>query len=44
MEETVRKLDNIKISKQLFHQHKRHVSIKNVDNDKMLVSNNVPFG
>ena len=43
MEETVIKFDDIKISKQIFHQHKRPVSIKNVDNDKILVSNNVPF-
>ena len=44
MEETVIKFDDIKISKQIFHQHKRPVSLKNVDNDKILVSNNVPFG
>ena len=44
MEETVIKFDDIKISKQIFHQHKRPFSLKNVDNDKILVSNNVPFG
>ena len=44
MEETVVKFDDIKTSKLIFHQHKRPVSTKNGDSDKMLVSNNVPFG
>ena len=44
MENTVIKFDDIKIPKQKSHQHKRPISIKNVDNDKIVVSNNVPFG
>ena len=44
MEETVVKFDDIKIPKPTFHLHKRPVSTKNGDSDKMLVSNNVPFG
>ena len=44
MEETVVKFDDIKIPKLIFHLHKRPVSTKNVDSDKILVSNNVPFG
>ena len=27
-----------------FHQHKRRISIKNVDIDKIVVSNKIPFG
>ena len=41
---TVIKFDDIKILKQKFHQHKRSISIKNVDIDKIVVSNKVPFG
>ena len=44
MENTVIKFDDIKIPKQKFHQHKRPISIKNVDNDKIVVPNKVPFG
>ena len=39
-----KKIDNIKIRKQKFHQHKRPISIKNVDNDNIVVSNKVAFG
>ena len=30
--------------KQMFHQHKRPISIKNIDIGKIVVSNQVPFG
>ena len=43
MEKTIIKFD-IKIPKQTFHQHKRPISIKNIDSDKTVVSNKVPFG
>ena len=43
MEKTIIKFD-IKIPKQKFHQHKRPFSIKNIDSDKTVVSNKVPFG
>ena len=43
MEKTIIKFD-IKIPKQKFHQHKRPISIKNINNDKIEVSNKVPFG
>ena len=44
MEKTVTKVDDIKIPKQKFHQHKRPISMKSVDIDKIVVSNKVPFG
>ena len=30
--------------KQMFHQHKRPISMKNIDIGKILMSNQVPFG
>ena len=44
MEKTVIKFGDIEIQKQKFHQHKGLISIKNIDIDKILVSNKVPFG
>ena len=44
MENTVIKFDDIKIPKQKLHQHKSPILIRNVDNDKLVVSNKVPFG
>ena len=44
MEKSITKFDDIQIPKQNFHHHKRPVSIKKVDNDKIVVSNKVPFG
>ena len=44
IEKTIIKFDDIKILKQKFHLHKRLISIKNVDIDKTVVSNTVPFG
>ena len=44
MEKTIIKFGDIEIQKQKFHQHKGLISIKNIDIDKILVSNKVPFG
>ena len=44
MEKAIIKFEDIKIPKQKFHQHKRPISKKNLDNDKIVVSNKVPFG
>ena len=44
MEKTIIKFGDIKIQKQKFHQHKRPVSIKNVDVNKIVLSNKVSFG
>ena len=44
MEKTIIKFNDIKIPKQKFHQPKRPISIKNVDIDKIVVSNKVPSG
>ena len=38
------KFGDIEIQKQEFHQHKGPISIKNVEIDKMVVPNQVPFG
>ena len=37
------KFGNIEIQKQKFHQHKGPISITNLDIDKIVVSNAVPF-
>ena len=44
MKKMVIKLGDIKIEKQTFHQHKRLISIKNIDINKIVVSNKVSFG
>ena len=44
MEKTIIKFGDIEIQKQKFHQQKGLISIKNIDIDKILVSNKVPFG
>ena len=44
MEKIIAKFGDIEIEKQKFHQHKRPVSIKNIDINKIVVSNNVCFG
>ena len=41
MEKTIIKFDDIKIPKQKFHRHKRRISIKNADNNKIVVYNKV---
>ena len=38
------KFGDIEIQKRHFHQHKGPISIKNVDTDKIVVSNKVSFG
>ena len=44
MEKTTRKCGDFKIQKQKFHQHKGPISIKNIDTNKIVVSNKVFFG
>ena len=44
MEKAIIKFRDIEIKKQKFHQHKGPISMKNVDIDKIVVSNKVPFG
>ena len=43
MEKIIKFGDN-EIQKQTFHQHKRPISIKNIDTNKMVLSNKVSFG
>ena len=43
MEKTVIKFGNTEIRKQKFHQHKRPISINNIDINKIAVSNKVSF-
>ena len=38
------KFGDIKIQKPKFHQHKRPISIKNIDINEIVVSNKVSFG
>ena len=42
--EKIIKLGDIEIQKQKFHQHKGPISIKNIDINKIVVSNKVSFG
>ena len=44
MENTITKFGDIEIEKLKFHQHKRPISIKNIDINKIVVSNKVTFG
>ena len=44
MEKTILKFGDTEIEKQKFHQHKRPISIKNIDINKIVVSNQVSFG
>ena len=39
-----KKIGEFEIKKQKFHQYKRPVSIKNIDINKIVVSNKVSFG
>ena len=43
MEKTVTKLGNIEMEKQIFHQHKRPISIKDININKIVISNKVSF-
>ena len=38
------KFDDIEMKKEKFHQHKRLISIKSIDINKIVVSNKVSFG
>ena len=45
MEKTIIKFDDIEILRQKFHQHKRPILVKkNVDINKIVAPNKVPFG
>ena len=44
VETTIIKFGDIESEKQKLHQHKGPISIKNVDIDKIVVSNKVSFG
>ena len=44
MEKTIINFGDIEIEKQKFHQHKRPISIKNKDINKIVESNKVSFG
>ena len=41
---TVINADDIEIQKQKFHKHKRPISMKNIDFNKIVVSNKDSFG
>ena len=43
MEKTIIKFSDIETQKQKFYQHEGPISTKNVDIDKVIVSNKVPF-
>ena len=43
MEKTIIKFGDIEIKKQNFHQHKKPISIKHIDINKIVVSNKVSF-
>ena len=38
------KFDDIETQKQKFHQHKEPISIKNIDINKLVLSNKIPYG
>ena len=42
--EKITKFGDIEIEKQTFHQHKKPISIKNIDNNKIVVPNEFCFG
>ena len=42
--EKAKKFDDIEIEEQNFHQHKGPISIKNIDINKIVVSNKASFG
>ena len=44
MEKTIIKFGYIEIKKQKFHQHKRPISIKNIEINTIILSNKVSFG
>ena len=44
IEKTITKFGDIEIKKQIFHQHKSPISIKDIDTNKIVVSNKFSFG
>ena len=44
MYKTIIKIDNTKVEKYKFHQHKSLNLSKNIHFDKIVISNKVPFG
>ena len=44
IEKLITKFGDVEIKKQKFHQHKRHISIKNIDVNKIVVSSKASFG
>ena len=44
MEKTIIKVDENETQKHKFHPHKRPISIKNIDINKIVVSNKVSLG
>ena len=44
IEKTIIKFGDIEIEKQKLHQHKRPISRKNIDFNKIVVSDKVSFG
>ena len=44
MKKTITKFSYIEIEKQKFHQHKRPISVKNININKIVVSSKVSFG
>ena len=44
MDKKIIKFDDNEIEKYKFHQHKTLISINNIDINKIVVSNKVPFG
>ena len=44
IEKTITKFGDIEIQKQKFHQRKGPISIKNIDINKIVVSNKIYFG
>ena len=44
MEKAIIKFGYIEIKKQKFHQHKRLISIKNIEINTIILSNKVSFG
>ena len=44
MDKKVIKFNDTVIEKYKFHQHKNHILINNIDNNKIVVSNQISFG
>ena len=44
MDKKIIKFDNTEIEEHEFHQHKSLISINDIDNNKIVVPNKLPFG